>query len=412
MTLPSAMRIEVPLLKEILAAGGEASPRDLYPRMRKYFPELTDEDVQRTLPSGNTNAWTNRIQWVRQQLVQTGELHREPRGVWRITPKGKERIRASEGSPIVDVAPSVPASPALEPTPPVTILTDEIDQLCDRLLKAQKQSSTPKNFEVALVDGFRYLGFDVKAQGRAGETDVLLDTYLGLDSYRAVVDAKATHGSKVADSQINWLAIHQHQQQAEAQHAAVVGIGFAGGNLLKWANEYQVALIRTPDLIEVIQMHRRAPFSLGDLRLLLSTPGPTQQSLQDLKLKHEGTIRHWHLLLDVVEQIDNYNRFNPRGLVATPDGIQLMLHTKILSQSGQAFDPSRVPSPDDVRDAMLFLASRAVGVLREAPPGSSSYHLTMHLAGAVQRIAALARELERFDLTGTSVQRQGLFGND
>jgi hypothetical protein len=36
MTLPSRDRIELPLLKEILAAGVEIRPRDVYAKLRKY----------------------------------------------------------------------------------------------------------------------------------------------------------------------------------------------------------------------------------------------------------------------------------------------------------------------------------------------------------------------------------------
>ncbi len=392
MALPSHKEIEVSLLKEILSAGGEARPRDIYPRMRKHFPCVTDVDLQARLRTGGS-VWTNRIQWARQSLVLKGELYREPRGLWRLTPKGEARAKGeSIAGDVGKVESKVHAKPAAPPAP-LAVVSDPVDALCERLAKTQKQSSTPKNFEAALAEAFRFLGFVVHQQGKAGETDVLLDTYVGGDSYRVVVDAKATHGDKVGDNQINWLAINQHQQQADAQHAAVVGIGFRGGNLLKWSNQYQVALIQTADLVEIIRMHHRAPFSLLDLRTLFATPGSVQQAMSDLKTVHQGTMRHWQLLLDIVELIDNYNRFNRSGLVATPGSIQLMLYMKIANSSLGEVDPSRVPSTDDVRDAMTFLASRGVGVLREAPAGTGSFHLTMHYEGAVQRIAALADEL-------------------
>ncbi len=204
-------------------------------------------------------------------------------------------------------------------------------------------------------------------------------------------------------TQINWLAINQHQQQAKAQHAAVVGIDFAGGNLLKWANEYHVALLRTEDLVNLIHMHRRAPFSLVELRPLFGIPGPAQQSMQDLQLIYEGTTRHWQLLLNVVEQISNYNRYSKTGLVATPEGIQLMLYTKVAGQMGNALDASHIPSTEDVKEAMGFLASRAVGVLKEAPPETGRYHLTTHFDGVVRRITALAQQLEGVDIAVPSI---------
>lgn len=392
-TLPPYNQIELPLLQEVLAAGGEVRPRDLYPCMRKYFPSITDADMALTLQGGG-NLWTNRIQWARQSLVAQDELYREPRGIWRITPKGAARVKG-------ELTPSKPEAPA--PTvpqaaesfpPPLTVLPAAVDALCDRLLKSQKQSSAPKNFERVLGEAFRFLGFNVREQGRAGETDLVLDTHIGPDTYRTVVDAKATHANKVSDGQINWLAIHQHQEQSQADHAVIVGVDFSGGNLLKWANQYQIALVRTSNLIDVIRMHDEAPFSLIDLRPLLSTSGPAQQSVQDLNVLHGSTMRHWQLLLDVVELIDNYNRFNKAGLVATPQQIQLMLYTKITSQSKGDIDPSSLPSVEDVRAAMVFLSSRATGILREAPGVIEHYHLVMHFPTAVERLAALAHHVK------------------
>ena len=97
MPLPSEKEIELPLLREIEAVGGEAKPQTIYSKVTSHFPQITKEDLEETI-SGGINKWTNRIQWVRQRLVLRGELERYPRGIWRITVKGRERLRA-EGPP-------------------------------------------------------------------------------------------------------------------------------------------------------------------------------------------------------------------------------------------------------------------------------------------------------------------------
>jgi len=94
MTLPRQADIEIPLLEEIEKAGGSARPRDLYPRVTSYFPDITAEDLRRILPAGNPQ-WTNRIQWVRMKLVSNGEIDASTRGVWSITARGRQRLRAS-----------------------------------------------------------------------------------------------------------------------------------------------------------------------------------------------------------------------------------------------------------------------------------------------------------------------------
>ena len=92
MTLPIQKEIEIPLLSVIDELGGEAKPRDIYPRVTAHFPQITEADLRETV-AGKTNKWTNRIQWTRQKLVLKKELERYPRGVWKITQKGKERLR-------------------------------------------------------------------------------------------------------------------------------------------------------------------------------------------------------------------------------------------------------------------------------------------------------------------------------
>jgi hypothetical protein len=93
MTLPKQKEIEIPLLREIEATGGQARPQDLYPKITARFPQITKNDLKETVVGG-VNKWTNRIQWVRQKLVAKGELERYPHGIWRITKKGRERLRA------------------------------------------------------------------------------------------------------------------------------------------------------------------------------------------------------------------------------------------------------------------------------------------------------------------------------
>ena len=72
--MPKQSDIELPLL-EVLARldGGQGRPRDIYPLLQQRFPELTQQDLEERLQSG-TPKWTNRVQWVRQALVSTGEV--------------------------------------------------------------------------------------------------------------------------------------------------------------------------------------------------------------------------------------------------------------------------------------------------------------------------------------------------
>ncbi len=85
------MEVENPLLEVLVELGGRGKPREIYPLVTKKFPQIREEDLLETLSSG-TNKWTNRIQWVRQSLIQKREMSSPSRGIWAITERGRKRI--------------------------------------------------------------------------------------------------------------------------------------------------------------------------------------------------------------------------------------------------------------------------------------------------------------------------------
>jgi restriction system protein len=91
---PRQREIELPLLAAIDSLGGAAKPRDLYPLVAQQFPELSPEELTQTLESSpSTRKWWNLVQWVRQHLVELGELDGSTRGVWKITDAGRARLK-------------------------------------------------------------------------------------------------------------------------------------------------------------------------------------------------------------------------------------------------------------------------------------------------------------------------------
>ena len=50
--LPKQRDVEVPLLEVLVALGGEGRPKDIYPLVTQKFPEIREEDLLETLPSG------------------------------------------------------------------------------------------------------------------------------------------------------------------------------------------------------------------------------------------------------------------------------------------------------------------------------------------------------------------------
>jgi len=91
---PKEKDIEVPLLEALIEIGGKGRPRDIYPFVTKRFPKLTEGDLAEIVKSGN-NRWKNRIQFVRQILVEKGEIDKSTRGIWAITDKGRVRTHSA-----------------------------------------------------------------------------------------------------------------------------------------------------------------------------------------------------------------------------------------------------------------------------------------------------------------------------
>lgn len=92
MSFPMQKDIEEPLLREIAQRGGEARPNELFEAVARHFPQLTEADLK--IPHGAVySPWSTRVHNVRAVLVHKGELNKSaPRGVWRITDKGRQRI--------------------------------------------------------------------------------------------------------------------------------------------------------------------------------------------------------------------------------------------------------------------------------------------------------------------------------
>jgi len=99
--IPNQYEIEIPLLKCLEELGGKGKPKEIYSRIGKFFPNLTEADRAETVSSGG-NKWTNRVQWARQALVNRDEMTSPEYGVWEITPKGRSRpemATAASGAP-------------------------------------------------------------------------------------------------------------------------------------------------------------------------------------------------------------------------------------------------------------------------------------------------------------------------
>ena len=186
--MPKQSEIEIPLLKCLEEMKGQGKPLEIYVRVAKLFPQLTDADLAETLPSGG-NKWKNRIQWVRQKLIAKGDVESPERGVWAITKKGRTRLASETGSSVREV--TAPLSANLEE------LADEYFTAFSQKVQQELQDLEPKQFERfagALLSAYGFT--DIKVTGKTGDGGIDGNGLLkvGLSTIRAAFQCKRWQG--------------------------------------------------------------------------------------------------------------------------------------------------------------------------------------------------------------------------
>ncbi len=172
MAIPSEKDIELPLLQEIQAAGGEARPSDLYDRVAKHFPQLTQADREARYPRTGQFIWPSRVQFARNDLVKKGEVDASTRGIWKITDRGRVRLGV------------LPPPPSLSPSPlPPTPTPSTIGELLDR----ERQQIRAQLHELLMnLHPQQFEAFAGKLLESVGFTDVEVTKYVGdggIDGY-------------------------------------------------------------------------------------------------------------------------------------------------------------------------------------------------------------------------------------
>jgi restriction system protein len=209
--MPPQKDIDLPLLKALVAAGGKAPARDVYKAVEEFFPQLTDADRSETLPSGGSR-WTNRIQWVRQALVDRGELTGAGRGIWAVTDKGRERLArelkclpdtaASHGSGESLQSEALASSEAAVADFPVNLeeLAEDYAAAFERKILQELMDREPSEFEVfanklLTVYGFRRMKVTNEHTAPDGGIDGNGELKVGLATMRAAFQCKRWRGS-------------------------------------------------------------------------------------------------------------------------------------------------------------------------------------------------------------------------
>jgi len=207
MPYPKQSDVEVPLLRALEQLGGQAAPQALYPLVAQQFPDLTLEEQQERMESAPAaRKWWNLVRWVRQSLVQRGEIDGSIRDVWKITESGRSRL-TGEG-PIA--APSAPQRVGKvvgggTETTLRDLANSAVDDVKARLV-SELANLTPRAFEHFCIEFLQRLGYrDVSVTKRAhdGGIDGFGDFRQGAVRIKSAFQAKRWVDSPVGRPEID-----------------------------------------------------------------------------------------------------------------------------------------------------------------------------------------------------------------
>jgi len=177
-----------------------------------------------------------------------------------------------------------------------------------RLKERQFKSDCPTDFEEAIKDACNFLGFEAVLIGGKGDTDVLLTANIGQELFKANIDGKTSKSGKISDRQIDWISLRDHRKKREADFVVVVGPSFSGGKLEERAEEYAVSLLKTEDLIKLVQAHSKFPFTLTELKDLFTGEGDRSSQLEDLlsqNLSRRNLLEQFRVIVEEMQSLQD-----------------------------------------------------------------------------------------------------------
>jgi len=176
------------------------------------------------------------------------------------------------------------------------------------LKERQFKSDSPTDFEEVIKDAFDFLGFEGELIGGKGDTDVLLTANIGQESFKVNVDGKTSKSGKIIDRQIDWISLRDHKKKNKADFVVVVGPSFSGGNLEERAKEYDVSLLKTEDLIKLVEAHSKFPFTLTELKDLFTGKGDRSSQLEDLltqNLSRRNLLEQFRVIIEEMQSLQD-----------------------------------------------------------------------------------------------------------
>jgi len=170
-----------PLLDASRDLGGSASPREAIDQIAKK--EKVPDEIRNTILKSGQERFYNQVHWARQYLVWEGLIESGRRGVWSLTPAGRDRRLTTEDARDIFLR-QVQRHARLRKAdgkPNATPLATEVDEAAADTPQADQDSSlqrflqvlhgmSPAGFERLCMRLLREAGFErVEVTGRSND---------------------------------------------------------------------------------------------------------------------------------------------------------------------------------------------------------------------------------------------------
>ena len=93
---PRFARYMGPVLDALRSLGGQATPKEVVSHIQTHI-DVPDDELQGVVKSGQST-FENRVAWARDRLVKAGLVGKDQRGIWSLTPEGRETVIDYEAS--------------------------------------------------------------------------------------------------------------------------------------------------------------------------------------------------------------------------------------------------------------------------------------------------------------------------
>ncbi len=184
----------------------------------------------------------------------------------------------------------------------------EANSIIEGLKERQFKSDSPTDFEEAIKHAFNLLGFQGELIGGKGNTDVLLTANIGQESFKVNIDGKTSKSGKITDQQIDWDSLEDHKKKNKADFVVVIGPRFSGGNLEQRANRKGVSLLKTEDLINLVETHSKFPFTLTELKDIFTGSGDISSQLEYLltqNLSQRNLLEQFKVIIQEMQSLQD-----------------------------------------------------------------------------------------------------------